>query len=191
MCRSVRWAAGPSSDDIPRPIYNSRPISLACFTPPSTRRTAGFISGRSILNAGRFSIEKRSRRACRFRYGMGPWSTSRAINCVSALPILRPPEGAVIGDGEELAEIPSYFYVPPPPASSPVRTNLIEDRAAVALWSGGITSLKVADIVEETADAKTFRLVGEKPLLFSYQPGQFVTLLLTIDGGPIERSSSI
>jgi hypothetical protein len=45
------------------------------------------------LNAGRFSIEKRSRRACRFRYGMGPWSTSRAINCVSALPILRPPQG--------------------------------------------------------------------------------------------------
>ena len=93
MCRSIRWAAGPSSDDIPGPIYNSRPTSSACFTPPSKRRTAGSISGRSILNAGRFSIEKRSRRACRFRYGMGPWSTSRAINCVSALPILRPPQG--------------------------------------------------------------------------------------------------
>jgi len=90
-----------------------------------------------------------------------------------------------------LAEIPSYFYVPPPPPSSPVLTNLIEDRAAIALWSGGVTSLKVADIIEETADAKTFRLVGEKPLLFSYRPGQFVTLLLTIDGEYIERSYSI
>jgi ferredoxin-NADP reductase len=49
----------------------------------------------------------------------------------------------------------------------------------------------VADIIEETADAKTFRLVGEKPLLFSYRPGQFVTLLLTIDGEYIERSYSI
>jgi ferredoxin-NADP reductase len=94
-----------------------------------------------------------------------------------------------IVEAEELAETPSYFYVPPP--SSPVLTNLIEDRAAIALWSGGLTSLKVADIIEETADAKTFRLVGEKPLLFSYRPGQFVTLLLTIDGEYIERSYSI
>src|SRR6267378_811542 len=49
----------------------------------------------------------------------------------------------------------------------------------------------LVDILEETADAKTFRLVGEKPLLFSYRPGQFVTLLLTIDGEYIERSYSI
>ena len=94
--------------------------------------------------------------------------------------------GEEIVEAEELAETPSYFYVPPP--SSLVRTNLIEDRAAITLWSGGVTSLKVADIIEETADAKTFRLVGEKPLLFSYRPGQFVTLLLTIDGEYIERS---
>jgi glycine betaine catabolism B len=99
--------------------------------------------------------------------------------------------GEEIVEAEELAEIPSYFYVPPPPSSSPALTNLIEDRAAIALWSGGITNLKVADIIEETADAKTFRLVGEKPLLFSYRPGQFVTLLLTIDGEYFERSYSI
>jgi ferredoxin-NADP reductase len=94
-----------------------------------------------------------------------------------------------IVEAEEMAEIPSYFHVPPP--SNPVPTNLIENRADFALWSGGLTSLKVADIIEETADAKTFRLVGEKPLLFSYRPGQFVTLLLTIDGEYIERSYSI
>ena len=99
--------------------------------------------------------------------------------------------GEEIVEAEEFAEPPSCFYVPPPPPSSPVLTNLIEDRAAIALWSGGVTSLKVADIIEETADAKTFRLVGEKPLLFSYRPGQFVTLLLTIDGEYIERSYSI
>jgi glycine betaine catabolism B len=99
--------------------------------------------------------------------------------------------GEEIVEAEELAEIPSYFYVPPPPPSSPVLTNLIEDRAAIALWSGGVTSMKVADIIEETDDAKTFRLVGDKPLLFSYRPGQFVTLLLTIDGEDIERSYSI
>jgi ferredoxin-NADP reductase len=99
--------------------------------------------------------------------------------------------GEKIAEAEELAEIPSYFYVPPPAPFSPVLANLIEDRAAIALWSDGVTSLKVADIIEETADAKTFRLVGEKPLLFSYRPGQFVTLLLSIDGEYIERSYSI
>src|SRR6201987_744165 len=67
---------------------------------------------------------------------------------------------------EELAEIPSHFYVPPP--YSPVLTNFLEDRAAIALWSGGVTSLKVADIIAETADAKTFRLAGGKPVLVSY-----------------------
>jgi glycine betaine catabolism B len=101
--------------------------------------------------------------------------------------------GEEIVEAAELAEIPSYFYVPPPPPppSSPVLSNLIKGGAAIELWSGGVTSLKVADIIEETADAKTFRLVGEKPLLFSYRPGQFVTLLLTIDGECIERSYSI
>jgi ferredoxin-NADP reductase len=94
-----------------------------------------------------------------------------------------------IVETEELAEIPSYFYSPPP--SCPVLTNLIEDRAAIALWSDGVTNLKVTEIIKETADAKTFRLIGEKPLLFSYRPGQFVTLLLTIDGEYIERSYSI
>ena len=42
--------------------------------------------------------------------------------------------------------------------------------------------MRVADIVEETHDVKTFRLVGEKPVLFSYRPGQFITFLLNIDG---------
>ena len=93
----------------------------------------------------------------------------RLANCPAAA-------GEEIVEAEELAEIPSYFYVPAP--SRPVLTNLIEDRAAIALWSGGVTGLKVADIIEETADTKTFRVVREKPLLFSYRPGQFVTLLL-------------
>jgi glycine betaine catabolism B len=101
--------------------------------------------------------------------------------------------GEEIVKAEKFAEAASCFYVPlsPPPPSNSVLTNFIEDRAAIALWSGGVTSLKVADIIAETADTKTFRLVGEKPLLFSYRPGQFVTLVLTIDGEHIERSYSI
>src|SRR3984957_236247 len=57
--------------------------------------------------------------------------------------------GEEIVEAEEFAEPPSCFYVPPPPASSPVLTNLIEDRAAIALWSGGGPNLKGAAIFGE------------------------------------------
>jgi ferredoxin-NADP reductase len=100
-------------------------------------------------------------------------------------------EGEDVIEAEELDEIPSYFYVPPPPPPSPVLMNLIEDRDNISIWSEGVTTLKVADIVEETADVKTFRLVGEKPTLFSYRPGQFVTFLLNINGEDVERSYSM
>jgi len=95
-------------------------------------------------------------------------------------------EGEDLIEAEELEEIPSYFYIPPPPPPSPVLMNLIEDRESINIWSEGVTTLKVADIVEETADVKTFRLVGEKPILFSYRPAQFVTFLLNIDGEDVE-----
>src|SRR3979409_1366678 len=68
-----------------------------------------------------------------------------------------PTAGEEIAEAEELAEIPSYFYVPPPPPSSPVLTNLIEDRAAIALWSGGVTSVGAGDLSEATPQAKTLR----------------------------------
>ena len=100
-------------------------------------------------------------------------------------------EGEDVIEAEELDEIPSYFYVPPPPPPSPVLINLIEDRDNISIWSEGVTTLRVADIVEETSDVKTFRLVGEKPTLFSYRPGQFVTFLLNINGEDVERSYSM
>jgi ferredoxin-NADP reductase len=98
--------------------------------------------------------------------------------------------GACLDTAEALDEIPSHFYVPPPKAS-PVLARLVEERGGIAPWSGGATTLKVADIVQETKDATTFRLVGEEPMLFSYRPGQFVTLLLDIDGREVERSYSL
>jgi len=99
--------------------------------------------------------------------------------------------GEEIVEAEELAEIPSYFYVPPP--ISPVLPNLIEDRAAIALWSGGLTSLKVADIIEETADVKTFRLVGaniERSYSISSSPSRPHVLELTMKRVPGGRVSN-
>jgi glycine betaine catabolism B len=108
--------------------------------------------------------------------------------CLASVPLTGEEEAL---DAEELAEIPSYFYNPPPPPASPLLTHLVEEREKIGIWSEGVTTVRVAGIVEETHDVKTFRLVGEKPVLFSYRPGQFVTFLLNIDGEDVERSYSM
>ena len=94
---------------------------------------------------------------------------------------------------EELDEIPEFFYTPSikPPPPCPLLSNLIDARDAISMWSEGVTTLRVADIVEETHDVKTFRFVGEAPMLFSYKPGQFATFILPIDGKTVQRSYSM
>lgn len=107
------------------------------------------------------------------------------------IPNMPPPIDGVTFATEELDEIPSYFYAPPPPPASPLLVNLIENREQLGVWSEGVATLKVVDIIEETHDTKTFCLAGEKPLLFSYRPGQFVTFILTINGQEVKRAYSM
>jgi ferredoxin-NADP reductase len=94
---------------------------------------------------------------------------------------------------EQLLEIPDFFYTPKiaPPPPCPLLSHLVDNRDAINMWSEGVTTLVVADIVEETHDVKTFRFVGETPLLFSYKPGQFATFMLPIDGKIVQRSYSM
>jgi hypothetical protein len=53
--------------------------------------------------------------------------------------------------------------------------------------------LRVARIYPETPDVKTFRFVScdHGPIPFSYLPGQFLTLMLPIEGNPIRRSYTL
>lgn len=89
----------------------------------------------------------------------------------------------------ELPEEPKWSEAPPP--ASPLMDHLVEGRARIPVWSKGEVTLQVADIIEETDDVKTFRLVGKDPLIFSYKPGQFVTILADIGGQEVKRSYSI
>lgn len=50
---------------------------------------------------------------------------------------------------------------------------------------------RVAGIIEETPDVKTFRLSGESLSSFPYAPGQFVTCLLDIGGETVQRAYSL
>lgn len=67
---------------------------------------------------------------------------------------------------------------PKPPASSKAR------------WSG---QLRVARIFEEAPNARTFRLTNPDggSLPFTFQPGQFLTVKLTIGGTRVQRSYTI
>ena len=77
----------------PRAHIQLEAYKLGLFHAAFHKKDGGFYLRAIDLECGTLLNEKKSRRACRFRYGMGPWSTSRAISCVSALPILRPPQG--------------------------------------------------------------------------------------------------
>jgi ferredoxin-NADP reductase/pSer/pThr/pTyr-binding forkhead associated (FHA) protein/ferredoxin len=78
-----------------------------------------------------------------------------------------------------------------PPEAGLLLTHMVEQREKIPIWTKGKMVLQIADIIEETHDVKTFRMVGEKPILFSYLPGQFMTLRLEIDGKPVKRSYTI
>jgi ferredoxin-NADP reductase len=60
--------------------------------------------------------------------------------------------------------------------------------AAPALWDGDRDETLICrEIRQETPDVKTFVLASQKPCLFRYAPGQFLTLELEIAGQAINR----
>lgn len=82
---------------------------------------------------------------------------------------------------------------PPPTITAPAPTQLTSTPAVVSQpkkWSG---KLRVAQIFQETASVKTFRLMNPigGALPFSYLPGQFLTLTVLLDGKPVKRSYTI
>ncbi|MGI8503464.1 MAG: FAD-binding oxidoreductase [Hassallia sp.] len=58
-------------------------------------------------------------------------------------------------------------------------------------WTKGDLTVRCISVIDETYDVKTFRFVADPPVLFTYKPGQFVTLDLEINGEEISRSYSI
>ena len=61
----------------------------------------------------------------------------------------------------------------------------------LARWTGGEQVVRVMRVIDETADVKTFVFASEPPLLFTYLPGQFITLHLVIEGAKVSRSYSL
>jgi len=70
-----------------------------------------------------------------------------------------------------------------------------ETRAAPVPAKGGFWSgeLRVAEVVDETPDVRTFRMVPREggDLPFTHRPGQYLNLALSIDGKRVNRSYTI
>ncbi|NJR48335.1 MAG: FHA domain-containing protein [Leptolyngbyaceae cyanobacterium CSU_1_3] len=58
-------------------------------------------------------------------------------------------------------------------------------------WATEDLLCRCCRIIDETPDVKTFCFVADPLVLFCYQPGQFVTLEVVIDGKPVLRCYSI
>jgi glycine betaine catabolism B len=83
-----------------------------------------------------------------------------------------------------------------PPAAQPLTPEQYMPVSAIdpnsfTRWQKGDLKVRCAEIIDETHDVKTFRFVAEPGLLFSYKPGQFLTLDLEINGEEVLRSYSI
>ncbi|MEM6611460.1 MAG: FAD-binding oxidoreductase [Cyanobacteria bacterium P01_C01_bin.72] len=65
------------------------------------------------------------------------------------------------------------------------------ETASLETWTQGTKKVKCVQIIDETVDVKTFTFVAEPPVKFDYQPGQFLTLSLDIEGKNVKRSYSI
>ena len=58
-------------------------------------------------------------------------------------------------------------------------------------WMQDHLTVSCVGIIDETHDVKTLRFAADPPVLFDYQPGQFVTLTLNIDGQIVDRAYTI
>lgn len=60
-----------------------------------------------------------------------------------------------------------------------------------ATWQHGEVRLKCVERWQETHDVTSFRFQGEHSVKFHFKPGQFITLLLNINGNVVARSYTI
>ncbi len=91
------------------------------------------------------------------------------------------------------SSVPQAPPAPPPPASIEPPPAPSSPPAASSRGERWVGHLRVAAVVQESPDVKTFRLVDPNGdlLPFSHLPGQFLTLTVEIDGKTTKRAYTI
>lgn len=97
------------------------------------------------------------------------------------------------GDLLQIGETFMYVESLSPPSGSVNPAIAVPPRSLLPekLWTTEDITCRCHRIIDETPDVKTFCLVAEPPVLFQYQPGQFVNLAVEIDGQTVMRPYSI
>ncbi len=129
----------------------------------------------------------------------GSWLNEKAIFAKQECELI---VGSVLTIGHftltviQLGDTDACTVIHTPPAVIPLTPEQYMPVSAIdpnsfTRWQKGDLKVRCAEIINETHDVKTFRFVAEPSLLFSYKPGQFLTLDLKINGEEILRSYSI
>ncbi|WP_342240044.1 hybrid-cluster NAD(P)-dependent oxidoreductase [Inquilinus sp. OTU3971] len=130
-----------------------------------------------------------SRAGVRFAIGE---SRGRASARQELEALLARPMPAVATTAPREADIdPQPEPAPKPPAGTDLWTGAGMAIGEAPVWQGGRIKVRCIAAIDETRDTRTFTLATDPPRLFSYKPGQFVTLELPVDGRTLRRSYTI
>jgi ferredoxin-NADP reductase/DMSO/TMAO reductase YedYZ heme-binding membrane subunit len=173
--------AGTASEILARPYLMVGTIGLVLMVPLAATSTNGMIKR---LGPARW------KRLHRLAYVAAVAGALHFYMLVKA-DITRPVQFAVVLGVLFLYRLAAHYWqlrtdaakyrTAAPPAAVPERSKT---------WTG---QLRVAQVFEETPEVRTFRLVSsEGPRLpFEFLPGQFLSLMLEIDGQKVRRSYTI
>ncbi|GAB4386375.1 MAG: hybrid-cluster NAD(P)-dependent oxidoreductase [Elainellaceae cyanobacterium] len=98
------------------------------------------------------------------------------------------------GDLLQIGETFLYVEETAPPAPVTFVPSLIPCDTLPLMgrqWTEGDLLCRCCRVIDEAPDVKTFCFVADPPVLFSYLPGQFVTIEVEIDGQLVRRPYSI
>ncbi len=120
----------------------------------------------------------------------------QAARAGGLFPKRNPDAMAAFGEVENLLRRPPARAAVAPIAAEHARAARVamlpvETVGVDSVWHSGKVTLRCIQTVDETKDVKTFSFVSDPPKLFSYRPGQFVTLDLPMDGKTVRRSYTI
>jgi len=125
------------------------------------------------------------------RFALGE-SKGRATARQELEALLAHPMPAVAATEPREAEIdPKPEPAPSPPAGTDPWTGARMAIGEAPVWQSGRLKVRCIAAIDETRDTRTFTLAAVPPRLFSYKPGQFVTLELPVDGRTLRRSYTI
>ncbi len=77
------------------------------------------------------------------------------------------------------------------PSDQLLHSHLIRNNRHLQKWPSPFAELTVTEVINEAENVKTICLAGWQAFSFHYAPGQFITLLATINGQSVQRSYSI